>query len=288
MPQQFVTPVQLIRFKPETGPEDAPDLLVTEEPMEIRLSAGGGLDRQQRSISVTMRTPGHDFELALGFLYSEGIIQSKDQVEQIRYCTEVKDEAEEGNVVLVALRPEVEVDWKRLERNFYTSSSCGVCGKSSIAAAEATGCPVIPAGTIRVSSDLLGSLSDKSRQIQVNFRHTGGIHAASLFDEEGNLVLQREDVGRHNAVDKVIGAAMAAGNMPLDGHILWVSGRAGFELVQKAAMAGIPIMASVGAPSSLSVQLARDRGMTLVGFLRDNRFNVYSGAERILMPTSPD
>lgn len=282
MATRLVAPVEKWRFKADSAPESLPDLLVVEEPLEIRLTAGLGHERVQKSLSVTMRTPGHDFELALGFLYSEGILQSYDQVDSIRYCTEVKDKAEEGNVLLVALKPTVEVDWKRLERNFYTSSSCGVCGKSSIEAVQAAGCPILADHHSRWSQAQIGQWDAQARALQVNFKHTGGIHAATLWNAAGEIVLQREDVGRHNAVDKVLGAMLAQGKMPLAGHALMVSGRAGFELVQKAAMAAIPLMAAVGAPSHLAVQLAEERGMTLIGFLRGEQFNVYSHPERVL------
>ena len=249
------------------------DLLVTEEPLEIRLGHGPDHDRGEMRLSVTMRTPGHDEELALGFLYSEGIITEPGQVVQIAYCQNVKVE-ERGNVVRAALHPSVELDAARWQRNFYTSSSCGVCGKSSIEAVHAT-ClrPIVPFGPI--DPPMITALPDRMRAAQTVFKHTGGIHAAALFSRTGELLLLREDVGRHNAVDKVIGAALND-RSDVGSCILLVSGRAGFELVQKCVVAGIPLMAAVGAPSSLAVELARKSGLTLIGFLRDERFNVYA------------
>ena len=276
-----IAPLEIVKFGPG-GPVNSPDLLVAEEPLEIRLSYGKPPHRKQKSISVTMRTPGHDFELALGFLYSEGIIQGYSQVQEIRYCLDVKDPAEEENVVLVYLQPEVELDLKRLERHFYTSSSCGVCGKTSIEAVGAQGCSIFPeTDQTWLTSELIYRLPQLARAQQTVFKHTGGIHAATLFDAKGNLLLQREDVGRHNAVDKVIGARLTAENLTAENQILLVSGRAGFELVQKTIAAGIPVMAAVGAPSSLAVKLAREFGLTLIGFLREDRFNVYSEELRI-------
>lgn len=276
MSRPSISPTQIIKVSPE-GHDSSPDLLVTEEPMEIRLSFGAPPNREQKSISVTMRTPGNDFELALGFLYSEGIITDYAQVKEVRYCLEVKDPAETENVVLVYLSPEVEIDLKRLERHFYTSSSCGVCGKTSIEAVGAAGCSVFPvAQTSWVSAELIHRLPELARAGQTLFKHTGGIHAASLFDASGKLLMQREDVGRHNAVDKIIGALLIQNQLDNANRIMLVSGRAGFELVQKTIAAGIPVMASVGAPSSLSVKLAKEFGLTLLGFVRDQRFNVYS------------
>lgn len=249
------------------------DLLVTEEPLEIRLGHGPDHDRTEMRLSVTMRTPGHDEELALGFLYTEGIITEPGQVVRIAHCQNVKVE-ERGNVVRAELHPSVELDAARWQRNFYTSSSCGVCGKSSIEAVHAT-ClrPIVPFGPI--DPQVITALPDRMRAAQTVFKHTGGIHAAALFSRTGELLLLREDVGRHNAVDKVIGAALND-RSDVGSCILLVSGRAGFELVQKCVVAGIPLMAAVGAPSSLAVELARKSGLTLIGFLRDERFNVYA------------
>lgn len=252
----------------------AEDLLVTEEPLEIRLGHGPEDDRLETRLSVTMRTPGHDEELALGFLFTEGILPDPAHALRIAHCQNVKDE-ERGNVVRVELRPDVEVDPALWQRNFYTTSSCGVCGKSSIEAVW-TKCirPLEPWGP--VDPAIITVLPDRMRTAQTVFRNTGGIHAAALFDRSGELLLIREDIGRHNAVDKVIGAALKA-RWTLNDRLLLVSGRAGFELVQKCVMAGIPLMAAVGAPSSIAVRLARDHGLTLIGFLRGDRFNSYTG-----------
>lgn len=252
----------------------ADDLLVAEEPLEIRLGHGPEHDRKEVRLSVTMRTPGNDEELALGFLFTEGIVAEAQQVVRVAYCENVKDE-ERGNVVRAELHPDVEVDAGKWQRNFYTTTSCGVCGKSSIDAVHAV-CTRKPGRKPQVGSALITALPDRMREAQTVFKHTGGIHAAALFNDQGRLLLLREDVGRHNAVDKVIGAMLNAG-YTTDNTLLLVSGRAGFELVQKCTMAGIPAMAAVGAPSSLAVQLARESGLLLIGFLRGDRFNVYSG-----------
>ena len=253
---------------------EAEDILVTEEPLEVRLGHGPLDERQEFRLSVTMRTPGNDEELAVGFLFTEGLISGPEQVVRVAYCEDVKPE-ERGNVVRVELRPEVELDPAKWQRNFYTTSSCGVCGKSSIEAVHATCArPIVPWG--EVDPAMIIALPDRMREAQTVFRHTGGIHAAALFDRTGKLLLLREDVGRHNAVDKVIGAALNVQH-PTSNMQLLVSGRAGFELVQKCVVAGIPLMAAVGAPSSLAVQLAKDNLLLLIGFLRDDRFNVYSG-----------
>jgi len=250
----------------------ADDILVTEEPLEIRLGHGPVDERKEFRLSVTMRTPGNDEELALGFLFTEGLVTDPAEVLRVEYCANVKLE-ERGNVVRAELRPDVEIDPARWQRNFYTTSSCGVCGKSSIEAVRAQ-ClrSITPWG--HVDPAVITSLSDRMREAQTVFRHTGGIHAAALFDREGKLLLLREDIGRHNAVDKVIGAALNL-QLPTFGLQLLVSGRAGFELVQKCVVAGIPLMAAVGAPSSLAVTLAKERGLTLIGFLRGERFNIY-------------
>jgi FdhD protein len=242
------------------------DRLAVEEPLELRLG--------ERGISITMRTPGNDPELAAGFLFTEGIVARAEDLAGIRHC------GTSGNVVRVDLRPEISVDLKRLERHFYTSSSCGVCGKSSIEALTRALAQVSPG--LRVSSRVLRHLPETLRRSQQLFDRTGGMHASALFAADGELKLVREDVGRHNALDKVIGHEFLADRLPLRDRILLVSGRASFELVQKAAASGITIFAAVGAPSSLAAELARETGMTLIGFLRDDRFNVYCGEERVL------
>jgi len=257
------------------GTEARQDLLVAEEPLEIRIGHGAGARRQQLSIAVTMRTPGDDEELATGFLFTEGIVQQAEQIAATRWLAE--------NTLLVDLRPDVPVDTARLTRHLFTSSSCGVCGKASLDAVQTVSCHYPIPGHPVFSAEMLYGLPDVLRQAQATFESTGGLHAAGLFDATGHLILLREDVGRHNAVDKVIGAALRdIHRFPLRDYLLLVSGRAGFELVQKAAMAGIPCLAAVGAPSSLALELAEGSGMTLIGFLRGERFNVYSGSNRIL------
>ncbi len=257
---------------------DAEDLLAAEEPMEIRLQYLDAGKRIQKNLSVTMRTPGNDFELATGFLYTEGIIHSAADVASVYYCKEDNE-----NIVCVTLSDSVKPETGNLERNFYTTSSCGVCGKASIEMVR-TACNIPDSiDTLRVLSSLIIQLPDKLREQQDVFENTGGLHACALFDMEGKLLLSREDVGRHNALDKLMGAALSTNMMPLETHILVLSGRASFELVQKAVMAGIKIIAAVGAPSSLAAEMAEEWGMTLIGFLRGERFNIYSGAERILV-----
>jgi FdhD protein len=262
-----------------SGVEQKPDLLAVEEPLEIRIGFGTMTDRQQKSVSVTMRTPGHDFELAIGFLYTEGIIHHVYQVESIKYCEDLGKQEEKGNVVRVELKPEVSIDFEKLQRHFYTSSSCGVCGKSSIESIKVA-CQGLTDG-FSISASLIHQLPDKLRKAQTVFEYTGGLHAVGLFDKAGELILLREDVGRHNALDKAIGAMVLKKQVPLSDYALLVSGRASFELAQKAAVAGIPVLAAIGAPSSLAVALAKESGMTLLGFVRNERFNIYSGDQRI-------
>ena len=269
----LTVPVQKIE-----GDSSAPfqDLLAVEEPLEIRLD--------DKSISITMRTPGHDFELAAGFLFSEGILHDAAQIREIRWSQIANGNPRQvGNSVTVELNPGVEVDLDRLERHFYTTSSCGVCGKASIEAVQMQmqGCPVLPRSSPIVESRVVHGLPGALRRAQPVFERTGGLHAAALFSPDGTLQLLREDVGRHNAVDKLIGAEMLAGHIPLGDHLIFVSSRASFELVQKALMAGIPILAAVGAPSSLAVETAQRFNLTLLGFVRDSRFNIYSEASRI-------
>ena len=256
--------------------ESKSDLLAVEEPLEIRLGFGD-VKREEKSIAVTMRTPGNDFELAVGFLFTEGIINSYADVLSIVHCKKVKEE-EQGNVVRVELKPEVAVDLKSLERNFYTNSSCGVCGKASIDSIHQN-CPVI-IGNIKVEESVIHQAPDKLREAQRVFEHTGGLHACGMFNTQGELVLMREDVGRHNAMDKLIGACLEM-KLNASEHFVLVSGRASFELVQKAVMAGFPLLAAVGAPSSLAVDLAKRFDQTLLGFVRNNSFNIYSSEVRI-------
>lgn len=265
---------------------EASDVLAVEEPLEIRIGYGPDGQRQHRTLSVTMRTPGHDFELTAGFLLTEGLIQRRQDLQGVIYCPDVEKEEERENVVRAELAPGALPDLPRLERHFYTSSSCGVCGKTSIDAVHAANCPVLPTAGPHVLAATIHQLPERQRAAQALFEQTGGLHAAALFSPEGELLLLREDVGRHNALDKVIGAALLAGQLPLHNAMLLVSGRASFELVQKAAVAGIPVLAAVGAPSSLAVSAAQNFGMTLCGFVRQQRFNIYSHPWRILFPTS--
>ena len=277
---------QIRRFSGESLFEDADDALSVEEPLEIRLSLPGAAgfpdENLIQTISLTMRTPGNDDELAVGFLLTEGIISSSSQIERIETVGINWLPDESGNALQITLARGHQVDLSRLQRNFYTSSSCGICGKTSIEAVR-TVASGSPASSIRfqVPRSVVIALPDRLRSAQAVFDKTGGLHASALFDTTGELLSVREDVGRHNALDKLIGAELLAGRLPLTDRILLVSGRASFELVQKAIMAGLPVLAAVGAPSSLAVDLAREFGITLIGFLRSDRFNVYSGAERI-------
>jgi FdhD protein len=252
-----------------------PDDLAVEEPLEIRIEGA--------PVTITMRTPGDDFELAAGFLHAEGIVERRSDILRISYGR-AADGSTTGNVVEVALRPERVVDLSAFQRHFVAASSCGVCGRTSIDALRARETPT-PNVMFRITPDLLTHLPGVLRAAQRVFGRTGGLHAAGLFEADGRLVGVREDIGRHNAVDKVIGDALLRGSLPLSERLLLVSGRGGFEIVQKALVAGLPVLASVSAPSSLAVQMARDGGLTLVGFLRDRRFVVYSHANRIA--TSP-
>ncbi len=255
------------------------DVLAVEEPLEICLRSGPAGQRTRRTISVTMRSPGQDAELAAGFLWTEGIVTDPSQIIDIQPCGPVLASGSR-NVVHVELR-DIALDLARLERHFYTSSSCGVCGKTSIEAVCQVRRAIASTSEPHLDPTVVKQLPHKLRSAQTVFDRTGGLHAAALFDAEGRLGCLREDVGRHNAVDKVIGAELLAGRLPLSTAILLVSGRASFELVQKAMMAGIPVLAAVGAPSSLAVELARDCGLTILGFVREDRFNIYTGMDRI-------
>ncbi len=275
------TPTYVRKISASAGTSELDDFLAVEEPLEIRLGLPGGGKIDHRAISITMRTPGADIELAAGFLFTEGILNDPQQIAKIRHCSIPAKDKNVQNTVVVELNTGVDVDFKRLERNFYTTSSCGVCGKSSIEALH-TGVQTVNSNGFSVKHELIHKLPDILRRSQEVFEQTGGLHASALFNVRGELEIVREDVGRHNALDKVIGAKFLAGEIPLSNRILLVSGRASFELVQKALMAGIPVLAAVGAPSSLAVELAAEFGMTLVGFVRDDRFNIYTGEERIL------
>jgi FdhD protein len=253
------------------------DTLTAEEPLEIRVGPAGGA---KRSLAVTMRTPGHDIDLAIGFLLTEGIIRSADDVRTAQLCAG-DQEPNSYNVVDVSLAAHVPPPDTDPTRNFYTTSSCGVCGKASIDAVRTKSAFVVDVDKMTVTGAVLASLPDVLRRAQRTFESTGGLHAAGLFTPEGDLVVAREDVGRHNAVDKLVGWAVRSGKLPLTGHILLVSGRASFELTQKASMAGIPMLAAVSAPSTLAADLADEVGMTLVGFLRTPTMNVYTRPDRI-------
>jgi len=276
----ITVPVQKIMA---SGSQHTTDLLAAEEPLEIRVGYGPAHDRGQKSISVTMRTPGNDFELALGFLFTEGIIEQASDITQIRYCTELNTKENLENIVRAELGETVQIDFDKLSRNFYTTSSCGVCGKASIESVK-THCRYFSGNKLlNLPAILLHSLPGQLRGQQTLFEHTGGIHACALFDTKGNLLLMREDVGRHNALDKLIGAAIGKELVPLNHHMLLLSGRASFELLQKAAMAGVRVVCAIGTPSSLAVQTAKEFDITLIGFLRNDRFNIYSSSKTIII-----
>ena len=259
----------------------SPDLLAREEPLEIRLSSGKGSSRIQRAVSVTMRTPGHDFELAIGFLFSEGIIPNYSVVSGIRYCINKETGEEETNIIRVELDEDFELEWKS-DRNFYTSSSCGVCGKASIEAIQTnSSCKRFDDDQLTFSAELIMSLPEKLRKEQVIFEHTGGLHAVALFNSKGELLIMREDVGRHNAMDKVIGAKLIQNKTEFSDCITLLSGRASFELIQKAVMAEFKVIAAIGAPSSLAVSLAESFNLSIVGFVKADRLNVYNDSSRI-------
>jgi len=259
----------------------AADQVAVEEPLEIRLGYAAPGGRTTRSVSVTMRTPGHDEELALGFLFSESIIHSNKDVAAVAHSGPAAPDSGNHNIVRVDLVDGVEPDLDRLQRNFYTTSSCGVCGKSSLDALRVVGAERLNTDNAQFSRAMLIGLPDALREQQATFAATGGLHAAAIFDSQGEILLAREDVGRHNAVDKVVGALLQAEQLPASDCGLIVSGRASFELLQKALVAGIPLLAAISAPSSLAVQLAQEFNVTLVGFLRGDTFNIYSAGERI-------
>lgn len=253
--------------------ESIDDTVAIEEPLEIRLGYDVDGQRQTNSVSITMRTPGDDDDLAIGFLVTESIIHSPDDVAFVKPCNG-------DNAIRVELETGVDVDLDRLRRHFYTTSSCGVCGKTSLDALRVQGVEALADGT-RFPQDVLIGVPDRLREVQATFDETGGLHAAAAFDPYGELLIVREDVGRHNAVDKVIGALFADGRLPASELGLMVSGRASFELMQKALVAGMPLLAAISAPSSLAVELAREFNVSLVGFLRGDTFNIYAGEERI-------
>lgn len=260
------------------------DEVAIEEPLEIQLCSAAPEGAAARSVSVTMRTPGEDAELAVGFLFSESIITAREQVRSIEPCGAPDPESGFRNVIRVELAPGVDIDLARLERHFYTTSSCGVCGKASLDALRVAGQSSLAHAGLAFTREQIVALPDKLREKQKIFSRTGGLHAAAVFGSDGEIALVREDVGRHNAVDKVIGALLMANRLPAHDMGLLVSGRASFELMQKALVAGLPLLAAVGAPSSLAVRLARGFDITLIGFLRGENFNIYSCPSRLCQP----
>ncbi len=266
----------IIKFTPQHS-RVVQDQLTVEEPLEIRLGFYQNQELVQERISVTMRTPGNDFELAVGFLFTEGLIQRYQDIQSIRYCQTEKAE-NRGNVVRVQLKPGIVFDHQKLQRNFYMTSSCGICGKASI---EAVQIPMTvkeaPLGKPAIDLNQLYELTETLRREQKIFKSTGSIHAAGLFNLAGELLLLYEDIGRHNAVDKLLGAALINGWLPLQQYCIIISGRAGFELVQKSVMAGLSVMGAVGAPSNLAVQLAEKHHLALIGFIKEKGANIYTG-----------
>jgi FdhD protein len=258
------------------------DSVAVEEPLEIQLSYPSAGGAAAKSISITMRTPGDDAELAVGFLYTEGIIQNAGDVASVEHCGAPDSGSGLRNIIRVELQPGVEVDLERLQRHFYTTSSCGVCGKASLDALRVTGQESLADKTATFSREIIVCLPDRLAARQKVFARTGGLHAAAVFDQDGEILVLKEDVGRHNAADKVIGALLIEGKLPANDLGLLLSGRASFELMQKALVAGISLLAAVSAPSSLAVQLAREFDMTLIGFLRKGNFNIYAGEQRVI------
>ena len=264
-PRDSIIAAEITRHSGDKPPTGDSDWLAREEPLEIRVRGHG--------IAVTMRTPGHDAELAWGFLYSEGLLHRRGDVTEVAPC-ETGENARHGNILNVFVAPSVQINFDRLTRHIFASSSCGLCGKSTIESVHQNFPPIT--NTPQFSPEIIRSLPDKVRPTQAAFEKTGGLHAAALFDLAGNLLVLREDVGRHNAVDKILGWAFLHEKLPLSSQILFVSGRASFEIIQKALAARIPIIAAVSAPSSLAVDFARQSGQTLIAFLRGASFNVYS------------
>ena len=270
------TPAKVTSFQ-DGVPSERTDALATEEPLEIRIVIAG----KSHTVAVTMRTPGADFELAVGFLYGEGVISTREQVLRISYCQDPDVPADQlYNIVTVELDPASSPDLRPLERHFYTSSACGVCGKANLDALALRGVEPVAPGP-RVAPDVVSALPARLRDAQRVFSSTGGLHAAGLFSATGEVIAVREDVGRHNALDKLIGWALLEDKLPLSEHIVMVSGRSSFEIAQKCLAARVPVVCSVSAPSSLAVDVANEFDMTLIGFVRDERFNVYAGADRL-------
>ncbi len=264
-----------------SGSVETDDLIVTEEPLQIKLQFFQNNEWIEKPISITMRTPGNDFELTLGFLYNESIINTAKDILQIKYCKTVKPE-EKGNVVIVKLAPEISFDTTHLNRYFFTNSSCGICGKTAIEAVSNNCKNTHQNSLLRIDIETVWRLNDLLAPEQTIFNYTGGIHASALFTAAGELEVVKEDVGRHNALDKVIGNALLKELLPLRNNILFLSGRISFELVQKAIRAGISIVVAIGAPSGLAVKLAKENKVTIIGFLKKNGFNIYSHPERII------
>jgi len=256
------------------------DLLAVEEPLQIRIQYIENSKWEEHSLTITMRTPGNDFELTIGFLFVENVITDLHDISNIRYCKNV-EKNKQGNVIIVKLAPNVTCDFGQLSRNFITNSSCGVCGKSAIDSVMCKNGILPMKESQKITIDTILHLNQTMERQQTVFRYTGGLHATAIFDFKGDFLFLREDIGRHNALDKVIGTAMAKEMIPLDNFLIFLSGRVSFELVQKAICAGIPIIVAVGAPSSLAVNLANTKGLTLIGFLRGDCFNVYTHHERI-------
>ena len=282
MTDQRTAEVSIHRVGSGTASDAEKDLLAVEEPLEIQVGLDEGGRTEWKTVSITMRTPGNDAELATGFLFAEGIVSEGEDIKGVEHCGPPTGPRGVQNVIRLLLAPGLAPALERLNRNFYTASSCGVCGKTSIEAVQIARRPDLDPDRPRLERSFVEALPSRLFDAQEVFHRTGGLHAAALFLEGGEQIAHGEDVGRHNAVDKVIGSALAAGHVPAHGSVLAVSGRAGFELVQKALMASIPVMAAIGAPSSLAVDLAKEFGMTLLGFVRKDQFNVYCGHERLV------
>ena len=260
------------------------DLVAVEEPLEIILDYGPEKHRKTRTFGITMRSPGNDFELGLGLLYAEGVIAAANDVLEVRHCRDTETGERSPNLLRISIKPEIQIDWKKYERNTLMNASCGLCGKTSIDAVQSPACNNNAGEDAHFSTEIIPKLDKQLFENQAGFRHTGGLHATGLFGMDGQLLLMREDIGRHNAMDKVVGAGLCSDDISLPNCLIYWSGRASFELVQKAIRAGIPAAASVGPPSSLAVQLAAEFDMLLIGFVRGNRFQVYSGEKRLIRP----
>ena len=267
----------------QDGAKPIDDLVTVEEPLEIRVVSGSVENRRGKSISITMRTPGHDHELAIGFLACEGIISTHDQVQSVQSIGTADNEFGHPNTVCVELTPDTDINYSELQRHFYSTSSCGVCGKASLEALEYRNLTAIQS-ELSIEATTILKLPQRLRENQTSFEQTGGIHAAGLFDKQGRIQRIREDVGRHNALDKLIGSNFLQKEFPMPEQIVVVSGRASFELLQKTLTAQIPIFVAVGAPSSLAVDLARQFDLTLIGFASNSRFNIYSSPQRVIWP----